>query len=183
MRSTATFRLGILYAFCLFFLFSFNGFAQVGINTTDPTTVLDVNGALSLRESPIALSLVNGVNTDIDLGLTPYSQYAINSPTASFSIDGISCVGALADGQIVRLVNTTDQLMTIINNNTGGLKIVCPSETNLILPGKNSSVTLQYNKSLGRWTVAAYVKTSKNNNQYAVGTLPILIIVLPLGRI
>ena len=156
MRSTATFRFGALFTYALFFLLSFNVFAQVGINTTDPTTILDVNGAISLRESAVPLTLSNGINTDINLGTTPYSQYTISGPTASFSIDGISTVGTLADGQILRLLNTTDQQMTIVNNTTGALKIVCPSNTNLLLRGKNSSVTLQYSKALGRWTVAGY---------------------------
>ncbi len=171
MRSTASFRRGVLFTFNLFFLFYFNAFAQVGINTTDPTTVLDVNGAFSLRESPIALTLINGVNADIDLGTTPYSQYSIEGPTAAFSIDGITSVGALADGQLVRLINTTDEIFTIVHNNTDALKILCPAEIDLILHGRNSSVTFQYNKTLARWTVSGYAKTSKtNNSQYAIGT-------------
>lgn len=132
---------------------------------------MDVNGAISLRESPIALTLVNGLNTDIDLGITTYSEYRIEGPTAAFSIDGITNVGVLADGQIVRLINTTDQFITIVHNTTDALKILCPAETDLILHGRNASVTFQYNKTLERWTVSGYAKTSKNNNnQYAIGT-------------
>ena len=149
-------------------LFSFNSFAQVGINTTDPKTTLDVNGALSLRESPNFLKLINGFNIDVRLeGETIYSQYSIDGPTTAFAIDGIA-TEAMADGQILRLVNTTNQLMSIVHNSNGDeLKVVCPSEKNLIVGGKNSSVTLQYSQRLRKWTVFAYA--SKNiNNKYSV---------------
>lgn len=105
--------------------------------------------------------MLSGVNTDVALpaGET-YSVYRIVRPTTGFSIDGVSNGEALADGQIVRLINTTNNIMTIVHNNNINFpslfKIACPSETNLVLPGKNPSVTLQYNKTLSRWTVAAY---------------------------
>lgn len=164
-------KLGTYY-FILALVFStFNSFSQVEINTTDPKTTLDVNGALSLRESPTSLAVVSGINSGLRLpGETFYSQYSIvagpGSILTAFSIDGITST-PIADGQILRLVNTTNAVMTIIHNNTGGeFKIVCPSDSNIIVGGKNSSVTLQYSQSLRKWTVFAY--GSKNLNKTTV---------------
>lgn len=157
------------FIFCLFL--SFSAVAQVGIGTTEPTTMLDVNGALSLRESPNALTLTNGANNGLNLGATPYSQYRITGPTESFSIDRIP-QASNADGQIVRLINTTDQLMTIVHNTdgVGNRKIYCPSGTDLVLPGKYSSVTLQYSKNLQKWTVADYaIPANTSSNEYQSG--------------
>ena len=151
---------------CLISLISFTTFAQVGINTTEPLTTLDVNGALSLRESDSPLTLGSN-NKDIDLGANPYSQYRIEGPQTAFTIDGIKKVNELADGQIVRLINTTDKVMTIVHNDTGGdFKILCPSDQNLLLAGRNSSVTLQYSKQLVKWTVSGYAINS--SSKYSV---------------
>jgi len=147
------------FLFCfLLSLFSFNAFAQVGIGNTDPKTALDVSGALSLREGP-AITLSNGVNSNISLGTTAYSYYRITGPTAAFSINGIVRVTG-SDGQMVTLVNTTNFPMTITSNSSGGgAKVVCPSDADLILTGANASVTLQYSNAidaLGKWVVVGY---------------------------
>lgn len=137
------------------FILSTNIVAQVGIGNTDPKTTLDVNGALSLRESPTALRLINGENSNISLGAIPYSQYRIGGPTGSFFIDGMLPADA-ADGQIVRIINTTKHVMTIVHNNSVDKnKIICPLEKNLVVGRENSSVTLQYSKGLEKWTVFA----------------------------
>lgn len=130
-------------------LFQYN-YAQVGIGTTDPKTMLDVDGALSVREGT-ALTLVNGSNTGIDLGITPYSTYRITGPTADFEIGSIICKPG-ADGQIVALINDTDEDMTIVHFTGGSInRILCPDETNVILIGRYSTATFQYNKSLTHW--------------------------------
>ncbi|MDP2687677.1 MAG: hypothetical protein Q8O62_10680 [Aequorivita sp.] len=155
MRHTGSFRLGVLLAFCLFSLFPFNGFAQVGIGTTDPKTNLDVAGALSLREGT-ALSLGN-VNSNISLGTTPYSFYRIIGPTGAFNITGIVPTTG-ADGQLLTLENTTAHAMTIVHDATSmaANRMYCPDSQNLILEGQYSSVTLQYNINQSRWTVISY---------------------------
>ena len=171
-KNIFTLKLGT-YFFTLALIFStFNSFAQVGINTTDPKTTLDVNGALSLRESPTPLRVVSGNNnTGLELsGETKYSQYNIAAGPGpiltAFSIDGIKST-PIADGQILRLVNTTSQVMTIVHNPAGDeSKIVCPSDHNLIVGSKNSSVTLQYSKRLEKWTVFGYA--TKLTNKYSV---------------
>ena len=158
-------KLGTSFFVAILLLFSFSGFSQVGINTTSPTTTLDIEGAISLRESPRPLELLNGVNIDISLtGDAPYSQYRIEGPDAAFQINGIKSVFE-ADGQIVRLVNTTDQIMTIVHNEGSELKIVCPAGKNLIVGGRNSSVTLQYSKGLRKWTVFGYAMSSMNSSK------------------
>lgn len=151
-------------------------FAQVGINTTSPTTSLDVDGALSLRESPDPLVLVNGPNARIELGTVPYSQYRITGPSAPFSIRSIVPVGPQADGQIVRLINTTSHNMTLLNGGSIGissLEIFCPGAANLLLSGINSSVTLQYSKGLSRWTVVGNTTGQSITRITAIGTTDI----------
>ncbi|MEZ4778900.1 MAG: hypothetical protein R2786_05895 [Flavobacteriaceae bacterium] len=138
----------------LFLLINSIAFSQVGINTVDPRTILDVNGALSLREGGV-LTLSNG-NNNVNLGATPYSYYRISGPTAAFNIRNITPV-TTSNGQMVTLVNTTSQNMTIVNN-TGGTaanRIYCPNGANIVLTGIYTSVTLQYNSSLSRWTVVS----------------------------
>lgn len=148
-------------------------FAQVGINTTDPETTLDVNGSFSLREGP-ALTLNNGNNTNIDLGTTKYSKYRIIGPTSDFNIltfltpNGESA----ADGQLLTLINTTDHTMTIVHNQGSNAntqrRIYCPGETNLVLSSKNGSVTLQYNESESRWMVNSYADRNYGTNIVSV---------------
>jgi len=138
--------------FSLFFLLLVsNSFSQVGINTTDPKTTLDINGSIALREGP-ALTLGNGANNDISLGTSPYSFYRITGPTATFSITGIVPATG-ADGQIVILQNTTSQSMTIAHQtgSTATNQIFVPAAKNLTLRGSNTTITLQYNASLSKW--------------------------------
>ncbi len=78
-------------------------FSQVGINTDDPQTTLDINGSLANRESIVSIDSNNAVT------ITPnMSQYRIDGDaTADFTI---TAGAASIDGQ--RLV--------IFNNTTGG---------------------------------------------------------------
>src|SRR5574338_1052645 len=86
---------------------------NVGLGTNDPKSKLDVAGGLSLREGA-ALTLINGNNDNIVLS-GGYSFYRITGPTAAFSLSGIVPTTG-ADGQVLTLVNTTTQIMTIKNN-------------------------------------------------------------------
>lgn len=131
-----------------------NSYSQVGIGTTAPTTTLDVNGAVSLREGAV-LTLVNGNNNNIALGATPYSVYRIAGPTAYFSVTGIARVSAASNGQMVTLINTTTNVMRIANNatSTAANRILVPGGQDFYLYGQYSSVTLIYNSTLVRWVV------------------------------
>ncbi len=152
-------KVGTFVFFCLFSFFSFNLFAQVGIGNSDPKTMLDVSGALSLREGP-ALSVGNGIN--INLGTTIFSQYRITDPTANFSISTFLTANGVsaANGQLLTLINTTTYKMTLLHdqgsNSNPQRRIYCPSGFDLALEGQNSSVTLQYNTGLQRWIVVGY---------------------------
>ncbi|WP_417353676.1 hypothetical protein [Flavobacterium alkalisoli] len=146
--------LKIKFSVCLLlFLSSYALLAQVGINTTDPSTTLDVNGAISLGEAS-AFALGNGDNTNIATG--GFSIVNIAGPTTSFNINSIA-PEANADGQLLTLVNTTNNPMIIKHNDGAGVNsIYCPNNTDLILRGIYTSVTMQYNKTLTKWVVTRY---------------------------
>jgi hypothetical protein len=140
---------------------------NVGIGTNDPKAKLDINGSLALREGP-AISLVNGgasggandniVLPDITTGVKA-GFYRITGPTAAFSVFGIVPATG-ADGQLVTLVNTTNNVMTIKNNASStaanGFKTLTGSD--MVSVAGNSSITIQYNKTESRW----YVTGSQN---------------------
>src|SRR5690554_6008566 len=155
MKNIYSQKAGAFIFFCFLLLFSFNALAQVGIGTTDPKTTLDVNGAISLRKGPDIFNLVPGNNDDLDLGTEPYSFYRIGGSGADFSITGIIPV-ADSDGQIVVLLNNTNWEMTISheNNNSSEInRIYVPGEKDLILPGRYTTITFQYNAALNRWVL------------------------------
>ncbi|RFN58756.1 hypothetical protein [Marixanthomonas ophiurae] len=165
---TTTLKKQLLFAFLACFALSVST-AQVGINTTNPKSTLDVNGALSLRGGVI--TLVNGNNTNINLGATVFSHYRVEGPTNTFRLRTINTTPG--DGQIVTLINTTDQEMTIAHDEGPGAfperKIYCPGETDFIISGQNGTVTLQFNAGLSRWVVINYVEQKESNNQSAIG--------------
>ncbi len=138
----------------IFFSASLIAQSNVGIGTNNPKSKLDIDGSISLREGA-ALALVNGNNDNIAL-TGNYSFYRISGPTAAFSILGLVPPSG-ADGQMLTLVNTTSQVMTIKNNASG-----TPANSISTLTGGdfesiagNSSITLQYNKTAQRWFVTA----------------------------
>ncbi len=155
MKTTSHCFNGFFPTVIIFFL-SFTINAQVGIGTTSPTTQLDVNGGLSLREGT-ALALSDGANNNISLGTTPFSSYRITGPSASFSISGLVPL-TNADGQIVTLENTTGNPMTLVHNSssTAANRLYCPAQKDLILGGQYSTATLQYNATQSRWIVLSY---------------------------
>jgi hypothetical protein len=85
--------------------------------------------------------------------------YRIAGPTAAFSVFGVQPISG-ADGQLVTLVNTTNNVMTIKNNASStaanGFKISGGSD--LVSVAGGSSVTIQYNKTDAKW----YVTGSQN---------------------
>lgn len=151
--NTSSIQFQILF-FCLLSTFTIT--AQVGIGTTTPSTQLDINGAVSIRDGG-TLTLTNGNNDNIILPLTAgvaYSNYRITGPTAFFSIRSIAPVGA-SDGQIVVLQNTTNQVMGVRHNISGvaANRILIPSELDLFLSGRYSSITLMYSDAQNKWVL------------------------------
>lgn len=167
--------LKFLQVFVVSFSFTM-AFGQVGIDTTNPITTLDINGSLSLRDGGV-LNLANGNNNNVDLGTSPHSVYRIQGPTADFRITGIIPLSG-ADGQMVTLVNTTDKSMTIRHNavSASGRRILCPGATNLTVTGQYATVTLIYNASESRWYITDYVSKGYGDNiQSATGSSDISI--------
>lgn len=125
--------------------------AQVGINTDNPTTMLDVNGNLSLNSSLLILN-----NGDNNIPADDHSLFTIIGPTADFNINTIQPL-AEVDGQIITLVNTTPYSMTLKHEDSSGLNsILCTSNGDLILKGIYTTVTLQYLKSIQRWITVTF---------------------------
>ncbi|QQX76816.1 MULTISPECIES: hypothetical protein [Aequorivita] len=143
---------------------------NVGIGVNNPRTSLDIEGALSLREGAI-ITLSNGNNTNISLGTTPHSIYRINGPTSAFTINSIVPINN-SDGQLITLINNTNQLMTLSHNSggSGANRINVPGATDLILRGQYASVTLQYNTNYNRWVVLNEV----NHIETFYGPLPFI---------
>jgi trimeric autotransporter adhesin len=116
-----------------------------------PVTTLDVNGATSLREGA-ALTLVNGVNNDINLSTSESSFYRLTGPTAAFSITGFTNG---TNGRLLTVINATTQTMTV----TGSTASIA---ANQILAGgasfnvpANGAASFQYNSTLSKWVLTA----------------------------
>lgn len=86
----------------LLFFITYFSFAQTGINTTDPRTTLDVNGAVTQREVSFTVAS-NAAN--------------INTQTSLASITG-TATGTVAVTAYVPTIN--GHILTISNNTTGG---------------------------------------------------------------
>ncbi|AXP81878.1 hypothetical protein CJ739_2812 [Mariniflexile rhizosphaerae] len=90
------------YKILLLFFIPYLSFAQVGINTTDPKTTLDVNGAVTHRETSFTVTS-NAVN--------------INTETSLANITG-TATGTVAVTAYTPTIN--GHMLTISNNTTGG---------------------------------------------------------------
>ena len=86
----------------LLFFITYFSFAQTGINTTDPRTTLDVNGAVTRREVSFTVAS-NAAN--------------INTQTSLASITG-TATGTVAVTAYTPTIN--GHILTISNNTTGG---------------------------------------------------------------
>ncbi len=122
---------------------------KLGVSTQAPTTMLDINGDLALRDTTI--TLVNGANNDVFIG--GYSFIRIVGPTAAFTVSGLA--GGV-DGKVVILYNTTTQNMTIANDatSTSANRIYTLSGANVITTG-TGSITMIYSTPDTRWIVIA----------------------------
>jgi hypothetical protein len=133
------------------------GNGNVGIGTTTPNTVLDVNGGFSTEGSNLAVS--NGTNNNIALGNESFAH--LTGPSAAFTITGIANG---TDGKHLTLLNTTAQNMTISNNNalsTAGNRIITNTGADVTLKGNSSTMAdLIYDATNSQWVLG-----STNANQ------------------
>jgi hypothetical protein len=137
--------------FNLFLWFSIPsmGFSQsIGVKTSDPQTLLDVNGSVAFRESS-PLSISNGTNDNV--AIDSMSFYRIVAPTAAFTLTGFTNG---KNGRMLILVNATTYDMSLqhqtgstaanqINTGNGNTMIIAP----------NGSATLFYSTGLSKWVV------------------------------
>ena len=123
---------------------------NAGFSTTLPSTKIDINGDLSIRENNLFLS--NGNNHNLSVGLSSFVN--ISNTTAAFTITGIQ--GGV-DGKILTILNTSTFNMTIANLNAGSdpvNRINTLTGADIVTIG-NGSVTLQYSIAHNRWMVIA----------------------------
>jgi len=122
---------------------------NVGVNTTTPTTYMDINGDFATRYSAYAAS--NGNNNNISIGTSSFIR--ITGPTAAFEITGIA--GGV-DGKYLVLYNSIAQTITIGNenaNSTAANRIWTLNTTgDLVINGKGA-LKLMYSAADSRWIV------------------------------
>lgn len=131
----------------LLFLIPYLSFAQVGMNTTDPKTMLDVNGAVTLREVSFTVaSNAANINTEISLArITGTTTATVAVTTYTPTING--------------------HILTISNNTTGGFSATFSGTT--ILNGQ--AVAFVYTN--GAWKTTLGSTTTATTIYNSNGTL------------
>jgi len=132
----------------LLFIIPYLSFAQIGINTTDPRTTLDVNGAVTHRETSFAVAS-NAVN--------------INTDTSLANITG-TATGTVAVTAFVPTIN--GHILMISNNTTGGYGATFSGTT---IP---NAQTISFVYTNGAWKTTMGSSTVSTSNLYnSDGTL------------
>ncbi|MBK8851831.1 MAG: tail fiber domain-containing protein [Saprospiraceae bacterium] len=140
---------------------------KVGIQNTDPQATLDVSGDLALRS--IQLTLPEGNQVSLALGLTTSSSYRIDGPTLPFSISGIQNG---VDGKLLWLHNVSTVPMVILHNDINGVageKIMISDSINLVIP-TNGSVFFMYDAIGNAWRVAGHTASFAWQKEGNAGT-------------
>jgi hypothetical protein len=118
-----------------------------------PNSGLDVGGDIALREGPAIVLPAATTFPVITLTGNEYSHYRLTGATIPFSLYSITGGN---DGQILTLINTTGQFMTLYNWNVAN-GIITGTGANIVLnTSQYSSVTMVYNATLARWIVTSY---------------------------
>jgi len=141
----------IKFILVVFSFVSFAGYTQnVGVNTTTPQAVLDVNGDVIIRATELSVS--DGITLSLDVNTARFSNYRITGPTADFTISGIT---AGIDGRLISLFNRSGFAMQLNNEDANaavGDRIVTGTNADMIIPNKGV-VNLQYDAAEQRWIV------------------------------
>jgi hypothetical protein len=122
----------------LLFFIPYLSFAQIGMNTTDPKTMLDVNGAVTFRQTSFTVSS---------------NAATINTDTSLASITG-TATGTVTITAFVPTIN--GHILTISNNTTGGFSAAFSGTT--ILNGQ--AVTFVYTNGAWKTTLGSSVTAS-----------------------
>lgn len=120
---------------------------ELGIKTTTPNTVLDVNGDFALRES--TMTLVNGGNNDVST--LRFSMWTITGPVAAFSTTGFADG---FNGKLLTVYNPTAQAWTIANLNAGSAaanQITTMTGADVVLAASISVAVFQYDAGSSTW--------------------------------
>lgn len=139
---------------------------RVGIkNVILPNSVLDVAGDLALREGT-AITVIAGGNAVILNGEN--SHYRLTGAVGAYSINTILNGN---DGQLLTLINTTGQTMTVLNNNVANGILTGTGGSLVSSNTGNSSVTLMYNATLARWVVTSSSGMVNSNSWNITGNV------------
>ena len=126
----------------------------IGFFEATGDSYLKLNGQVCLPEDVITLA--NGLNSDIALPTAVTSSWIRSiGPTAAFSVGGFANP---QNGQVVVLYNTTQQPMTIVNEDASSAavnRILTLNNTNATLPANTSSATFIYSQSDLHWILVA----------------------------
>lgn len=142
---------------------------SVGIkNNIFPSSALDVNGDLALREGP-AIAIPAATTYPI-INLTAgaeYSHYRLTGGTIPF---WLYLINGGNDGQVITLINNSaSQPMNIYNWNAANGIITGTGNHLTSTALANSSVTMIYNATLQRWIVIGYTGMNDNNDWHITG--------------
>lgn len=140
-------RLAVLCCVCINVLQAQN---NVGVNTTNPTGALDVNGDLVLRTG--TLTAANGNNAALNVNSSKFSSYRITGPAAAFTIAGIT---QGVDGRIISLLNTSGYVATVKNQDAtaaNGNRIITGTGADVNIPNKGM-LMLKYDIIESAWVL------------------------------
>lgn len=135
--------------FLLLFFISYLSFAQIGINTVDPRTMLDINGAVTHREINFTVTS-NAANINIETSLANITGTATAIVTVTAYVPTIN-----------------GHILTISNNTTGGFGATFSGTT--IINGQ--TVTFIYTNGAWKTTLGTSVTATEiyNNNDALTG--------------
>lgn len=137
---------------------------SVGIkNILSPSSTLDINGDIALREGP-AIAIPAATTYPI-INLTAgaeFSHYRLTGGTIPF---WLYLINGGNDGQVITLINNSaSQPMNIYNWNVANGIITGTGNHLTSTAIANSSVTMIYNATLQRWVVIGYTGMTDNND-------------------
>ncbi len=121
--------------FLILFFIPYLSFTQIGINTTDPRTMLDVNGAVTYREVSFTVAS-NTANINIETSLANITGTATGTVTVTAYVPTIN-----------------GHILTISNNTTGGFGTTFSGTTIL----KGQTVTFVYTNGAWKTTLGSSV--------------------------